>query len=406
MHEAKNQKISDVAVVGGGRWGLVICSVLERILPRDLTIWLLSRHLPADRVPRRVRQIYHREGLPIPATSGAAIIATAPHDHAEAAKLALAAHWHVLIEKPAALTLHDARAVAETAVRMQREAWVGMVYLFAPYLSVLKPYAAGKTRWLLEWCEGDEEMRWGELKSTPHHVNVIEDIFPHAWSILRAAGLTAPLKVQQVCTVRPGSAQLNLTAAEANLELIFDRYAGSRRRFLRIEANDRIYELDFSEEPSTFRIDGIIVNEPPWDPQMPPLASEISTFLATCSGQAAPDLPVTLSRSLEAVALMEDATKVLLEIQANAVAAAVHDRSAALGPVRVLFDALCREAALSGVRLNAASKRALTAAATGFVRGQDRPFAELPRTLETIAARSVFLAQVRQKRKMILAGSR
>ena len=38
----------------------------------------------------------------------------------------------------------------------------------------------------------------GEFKSTPHDVNLIEDIFPHAWSILRGAGLTEPLRIRSV----------------------------------------------------------------------------------------------------------------------------------------------------------------------------------------------------------------
>src|SRR5262245_52998317 len=98
---------------------------------------------------------------------------------------------------------------------LKRLLWVGLVYLFAPYLSVLKPYAAGKTHWRLEWCEPDEEVRWGEAKSTPHHVNVIEDVFPHAWSILRASGLTEPFEIRRVEMIDPWSVRLRLAAGQA-----------------------------------------------------------------------------------------------------------------------------------------------------------------------------------------------
>jgi hypothetical protein len=131
--------------------------------------------------------------------------------------------WHVLVEKPLALDLRSAQALVERAMELKRHLWVGLVYLFAPYLSVLKPYADGNKNWLLEWHEPAEEIRWGEIKSTPHHVTLVEDIFPHAWSILRGAGLSEPLQVQKLDMISPSSASLELTAGEATVHLMFDR---------------------------------------------------------------------------------------------------------------------------------------------------------------------------------------
>lgn len=131
--------VSHVAVIGGGRWGAVICSVLERVLPESVPVWLVSRRMPAERVPRRVRRIFDLDGLPDPDRTGAAIVATAPHDHAQTASRCLSAGWHVLVEKPFTLELGDARALVERAAELKRLLWVGLVYLFAPYLSVLNP---------------------------------------------------------------------------------------------------------------------------------------------------------------------------------------------------------------------------------------------------------------------------
>jgi hypothetical protein len=408
MRESLNQDVSDLAVVGGGRWALVICSVLERIVPRGTTIWLVSSHLSADRVPSRVRRIFDTDGLPPTGAVGAAIIATAPHDHAETAKRLLSAHWHVLIEKPVALTVQDAQAIVDSAALMKLQAWAGLVYLFASYLSVMKPHALGQTRWLLEWQEPDQEMRWGELKSTPRHVNIIEDIFPHAWSILRAAGLTAPLGIQQVDTIEARSARLNLTTTESKVELIFNRHAGQRRRFLQLETNNHRYDLDFTEEPGIFTIDGVVGDNPTWNPEMRPLTLELTTFLATCAGRAIPEVPIAVSQSLEAVALMQEATKAFLQVQARAVAAAQEGHGTQARFVAVLYDALCREAAMSGVRLKANSEeeRALTAAAHAFLGGRDAAFAELPDRIAAIAQRSPFLGRVRQERDVVLARSR
>jgi predicted dehydrogenase len=106
----KDLNLSNVAVIGGGRWGLVICSALKRLLPETVSIWLVSRRMPAERVPGRVRRIFDVSGLPDPERSGAAVVATAPHDHPQTALRCLAAGWHVLVEKPFALDLGDARA--------------------------------------------------------------------------------------------------------------------------------------------------------------------------------------------------------------------------------------------------------------------------------------------------------
>jgi predicted dehydrogenase len=400
----KDLTVSNVAVVGGGRWGVVICSVLERLLPENIPIWLVSRRMPAERVPGRVRRIFDLGGLPDPDGTGAAVIATAPHEHAQTALRCLSAGWHVLVEKPFALDLRCARAVVERAAELRRHLWVGLVYLFAPYLSVMKPYAAGNAHWRLEWCEPDEEMRWGEFKSTPHHVNVIEDIFPHAWSVLRASGLTEPLEIRHVDMIDPWSVRLHLTAGEGTVELVFDRHAGFRRRYLAIEVDNFTCELDFSKEPGLFKVNGTVVSVPPWNPEMGPLALELSAFLAACSGQASPEVPIEASRSLEAVALMQEATKAFLALQARAIAGAACGDACTPGLGCVLFEALCREAAMAGLRVSESSDegRALSAAARAFVWRNEDAFPQLSSELASVLQRSPFLAQVRERRRAIL----
>jgi Oxidoreductase family, NAD-binding Rossmann fold len=400
----KDLNVSNVAVIGGGRWGAVICSVLEHLLPANIPVWLVSRHMPAERVPRRVRRIFDLGGLPHPGGTGAAVVATAPHEHAQTALRCLSAGWHVLVEKPFTLDLRDARVVVERAAELKRHLWVGLVYLFAPYLPVMKPYAGGKAHWRLEWCEPNEEMRWGELKSTPHHVTAIEDIFPHAWSILRASGLTEPLEIRHVDMTDLSGVRLYLAAGEATVELIFDRHAGFRRRYLEIGSGSFQCELDFSNEPGIFKVNGTVLSAPPWSPERGPLALELSAFLAACSGQASADIPIEASRSLEAVALMQEATKAFLAIQARAIAGAARGNGCIPGLGRVLFDAVCREAAMAGLRVSESSDegRALAAAAQAFIWRNENAFPELSSELASLVRRSPFLVQVRQRRQEIL----
>jgi predicted dehydrogenase len=399
-----DQHITHVAVVGGGRWGLVICSVLQRLLPQSFPIWLVSRRLSSERVPGGVRRIFDTDELPNPEGTGAAVVATAPHDHAESAGRLLSAGWHVLVEKPLTLDLANGLTLVDQAVRLKRHLWVGLVYLFAPYLSVMKPHATGKNNWLLEWHEPEQDFRWGELKSTPHDVNLIEDIFPHAWSILRAAGLTEPLRIRSVDMVDGRGARLNLAAGESSVELLFDRHAAGRRRYLRIEIDGSRCELDFSDEPGIFKLAGTVRCGLPWNPEMRPLASELSAFLAACSGRGVPDAPVTAAQSMEAVALMEEATKTFIEREVDAIANAVCGRQSLPELGYLLFGALCREAAATGVRLsrNSDEARAISAAALALICEDDSASPGLSSELTTIVRRSTFLARVRRQRRVLL----
>jgi predicted dehydrogenase len=397
------RKVSEVAVVGGGRWGLIICSVLERILDSDVTIWLATQHLAAARVPARARRVSDVFELPHPGKTGAAIVATAPHEHAKTAQTLLSLGWNVLVEKPAALYLDDARAISDQAVKSGLLAWVGAVYFFARYLTVMRPHVRSDSRWVLEWCEPSGETRWGEVKLTPHHVSPVEDIFPHAWSILRSAGLTVPLRVEKIDLGAAWSPRIQLVGADVSVELMINRYARSRRRYLRLETKDESCELDFSEEPGTFKINGAVQAELPWNPSRRPLAAELLAFLAACAGDGLPGVPITIRENLEAVALMEDATKALLCVQARRVAEASHTTEITNMIEDIIRDALFRELAISGVRLerNSPDELALLAASQATIRGKPNALTGLSASVGEIVRRSPFLAQVREARSAL-----
>jgi len=122
----KELDLSNVAVIDGGRWGLVTCSVLRPLLPEIVPVWLVSRHATADRIARGVRRVVDFSELPDPHRTGAAIVATAPQDHAQTALKCLSAGWHVLVEKPFTLDIGDARSVAERAAEVKRHLWAGL----------------------------------------------------------------------------------------------------------------------------------------------------------------------------------------------------------------------------------------------------------------------------------------
>jgi len=107
---------------------------------------------------------------------------------------------------------------------------------------------------------------------------------------------------------------------------------------------------------------------------------------------------------LEAVALMQEATKAFLAAQARAIAGAAQDSDCTPGFDRVLFEAVCREAAMAGLRVSESSDegRALRAAAQASILRNEDTFPALSSELASIVRRSPFLAQVRKRRQEVL----
>jgi predicted dehydrogenase len=111
-----------------------------------------------------------------------AIVLAAPAaHHAELALRALAAHKHVLVEKPLALTLADAERVAEAAARARRVLLVGHLMLYHPVVArlsaILRSGELGRlhyvhaTRVNLGRLRSDENALWS---FGPHDLSVID----------------------------------------------------------------------------------------------------------------------------------------------------------------------------------------------------------------------------------------
>jgi predicted dehydrogenase len=82
----------------------------------------------------------YRELIADPAVQ-AVSVATAEHEHREPVELALAAGKHVLVEKPLATTLEDARAIADAAARSTAILMPGHILRFHPGYARLRAAA-------------------------------------------------------------------------------------------------------------------------------------------------------------------------------------------------------------------------------------------------------------------------
>ena len=124
-----------VAVIGAGAWGLnhvrVVATERDCVLvgvadPDPLVVERVHAIAPG------VRTLRDPDPLFADASIDAVVIATPAATHAELAQAALAAGKHVLIEKPLAMNLDDAKAIASTPRAPGQIAMVGHLMVYHP----------------------------------------------------------------------------------------------------------------------------------------------------------------------------------------------------------------------------------------------------------------------------------
>lgn len=173
-----------VAVVGAGAWGINHVRAMARTPGAKLVMVCDSSAEARARVTKIVSgvQLGRDFAEAISAEEvDAVIIATPAKEHAKQARQALLAGKHVLVEKPMALALDDARTVVEAAEVHHRVLMVGHLMLYHPVVQHLKSLMdhgeLGKILYLysvrvnLGKVRPDENALWS---LAPHDVSMME----------------------------------------------------------------------------------------------------------------------------------------------------------------------------------------------------------------------------------------
>lgn len=267
--------MTGVAIIGGGRWARVLASVLARIDTGPVTV--CSPGNPAawhDRRPgwriAALADIWADPGI------SHVLIARRARDHSETVLAALAAGKSVLVEKPFCLT----RAQADAILAIGGDCQTGLVFLHAPnqtrfrtsVLSVAQPRHLH-----LIWSDPVAEHRHGAAKIHDPALNVVQDVFPHVWSIIRPFSDTDPTLV--ATQIRQGGQQVDLTlqAGPLRAEVTMRRGHTARERHLSLSGPGLAASLDFTTEPGTASLNGA-----PLDVAIghaSPLEAEVRAFL-------------------------------------------------------------------------------------------------------------------------------
>ncbi len=175
-----------VAVIGAGAWGQSLVRAAAAT-PRAAVTWICdvdpaARARAVDLAPQ-ARTTAQVEDVLAAADVDAVIVATPSSTHAALAIRALGAGKHVLVEKPLALSVADAEAVAAAAARAGKVLLVGHLMLYHPAVERLRAlidsgelgdlYYLSATRVNLGRLRSDENALWS---LGPHDVAMIDHL--------------------------------------------------------------------------------------------------------------------------------------------------------------------------------------------------------------------------------------
>lgn len=284
--------MSRVAVIGGGRWARVLASVASELLAEDER---LSLHTPrgyeatsAWVAARADQRIEVERDWPVRRPT-AVIVANAARDHVAAVSRALEEGVPVLVEKPMAIGARDAHRLVELAAARGTTLATAHVFLYASYLDELRRLVqahGGARNIRIAWADPTVELRYGEAKTYDKTLNVIEDVLPHAHSIVFA--ITQRLARSAGCATlsdEGGRAQLELRVDDARVGVRLAREADARARVIDVEVDDATVRLDFTEEPGNLSLNGVpVAQRAPYARNPGPVARMLAAFLEAARG--------------------------------------------------------------------------------------------------------------------------
>jgi predicted dehydrogenase len=224
--------------------------------------------------------------------AGAAVIASPTATHLEVAAPFLAARRHVLVEKPIATSVAEAREMVELAKRVGAVLGTGHVEYFNPAVQAVLARTP-RPRYI-------EAQRLSPFTRRSMDIDVVLDLMVHDLQLAQALAAGAALKEVRAVGVPVLSPRVDL--ANARLEFVggcvatltASRVSSERIRKLRLFEPDAYHSIDYAEQSvSAYRLVrvGGEVTIAPIDVKVEkaePLAGEHVAFQRACRGEPGP----------------------------------------------------------------------------------------------------------------------
>lgn len=314
----KIESVTNIKIIGGGRWARVILEVLCRIVDKSVKISVYSKNnsigmsdwISSKKIGDNI-QVFKDLPNKFSTDTNAVIVVNAARDHEKFILSALKAGGHVLVEKPITLSYDTGNKIAIIAKDLNKHLTSAHVFLFANYFInftklVLNADKISKIN--INWEDPGVEDRYGEKKLYDTGLPVFSDWIPHVLSMISAIASGKNFIFLSIELERGGaSVTVNILADGIPCEIILTRNGKSRKRYMDVYTETKILKLDFSKEPGTI-YDGtnVIDGDTEWKFNKSPLESMLSAFLKQISENVLDDR-LNLEIGLKALKVIDSA---------------------------------------------------------------------------------------------------
>ncbi len=272
-----------LCLIGGGRWARVLINVLADVLPAHWQITWVTRHGQefakqwCDQHARQRVGVLPELSDQCLESSNAAVIATSPNTHFEFAKRTLAAQIPTFCEKPLVLDATECIELEQAALQNNCPLGINLELTYASYLEEFAELTSGLKKQTidLQWLDPWSEQRYGETKYSDLYTNIVDDMFPHCWSILAGVAPGHAWVVKRVSYLENSDVLVELTSGDIDATVTLSRRATCRRRIVNLNQDESI--LDFSQEPGCIHHAGLH-RELAWRGERP-LTRSLTSFL-------------------------------------------------------------------------------------------------------------------------------
>jgi len=275
--------IRRIALLGGGRWSRVLLPVIQSLLVEDAEVVWVTKHGDeharrwlTDRAIERV-SVQTDVDLAVAAID-AAVVATSPATHGRQVYQLLQRGIPTLCEKPFTLEFDEAVALQRMAEDSGCPLGVNLEMHFASFVEDFAAANLGRGVYKIEitWLDPWSESRYGETKYGDIYTSIVDDMWPHCWSLLRRLCPCCNVDLVEEVRYEPSSGLVHISVRIKEIDATVVLSRRSDRRSRRIDVNNGAAVLDFSTEPGSTEIDGhVSINE--WRGSRP-LSRSLSSF--------------------------------------------------------------------------------------------------------------------------------
>ncbi len=347
----------------------------ERLAPQTEIHWVTRHGLSqAQRLAAATpRKVTVDSSLPDSHEFDAALVATAPNTHFEQVRVLLERQIPTLCEKPLTYQLNHAEELKRLSEQHNIPLGVNLELHYASYLDQFLDFMGRCSDSFsmihVDWMDQWVETRYAELKYADIYTPIVQDMFPHCWSILRK--LFPTYRIGGV--VHAGYDPIDGVAIDCELHrLQFD--AGpmsqlstklkcrvrlqrrSNNRIRRIDLDNGRLTLDFSNEPGWIEVAGgkktLEWNGPR------PLARTWDAFMQVIANRASrAEWPLSVENCLDSVRWSQSIADDVLAIQQQQIETLLRSGSKGTTADRnLIVDAIAPQRAQEGERVSAFSE--------------------------------------------------